>query len=137
MHQVLNPHQIDILRGSPAIHNEFSAKVNILDDRLQKNGMSYREWDLLNDRQREIFSGNLFLDAECANGVDDYVNGAVSSCGCADTEEELHHHSPVLMGEIEKQREMLPAISVSVNPTESLDNQIDQLFTVLLESEDT
>ena len=133
----MSPPQIDILRGSPAIHNEFAQKINILDLRLSKNGMNYRrDWDLLNDRQREIFSTNLFLDAECANNADDYVTGAVSSCGCPDTEEELHHHSPVLMDEIEKQREMSQNIQVRVNTQESLNQEIDQVLSVILESED-
>ena len=137
MHQPLRPHQIDILRGSPAIHNEFSKKINILDDRLQKNGLSYRGWDLLNDRQQEIFSTNLFLDGECANNVDDYVQGALNACGCEDTEEELHHHSPVLMAQIEIQKEMLPNLSIQVGANESLNTQIDHMLSVLLESEDT
>jgi len=137
VHSALDPHQVEVLRGSPAIHNEFSDKVNILDDRLQKNGMSYRQWDLLNDRQRDIFSYNLFLTPECATSVDDYVSGAVKSCGCADTEEDLHHHSPVLMSAIETQREANPSITMAVNTTEGLDAHIDNVVLALLESEDS
>ena len=138
MQGILTPHQVEVLRGSPSIHNEFAQKVRILDRRLQNNSMNYRQdWDLMNDRQREIFSDNLFLSAECANNVDDYVEGAVSSCGCPDTEEELYHHSPVLMGEIERQQEMIPNLSVKVSATESLNKQIDQILTVIIESEDS
>ena len=137
MHTKLTAPQLEILRGSPAIHNEFVQKVKILDHRLQKNGMNYRrDWDLMNDRQRMIFSDNLFLTSECANTLDDYVEGAVSSCGCPDTEEELHHHSPVLMDEIERQREMSPNLNVKVAANESFDKQIDQMLSVILESED-
>jgi hypothetical protein len=137
MHTKLAPHQIDIIKGMPAIHNEFAQKINILDHRLSKNGMNYRrDWNLMNDRQRDIFSHNLFLDSECADNVDDYVMGAITSCGCPDTEEELHHHSPMLMGAIETQREMTPNLSVKVKTTESLDNQIDHMLSVILESED-
>ncbi|MEC7116037.1 MAG: hypothetical protein VXW76_05650 [Actinomycetota bacterium] len=137
MHTKLSPHQIDILKGMPSVHNEFAQKINILDKRLSKNGMNYRrDWSLMNDRQRDIFSHNLFLDSECADNVDDYVMGAVTSCGCPDTEEDLHHHSPVLMAAIEVQREMSPNINVKVKANESLEKQIDQLLSVMLESED-
>ena len=78
----------------------------------------------------------MFLDSECADNVDDYVMGAVTSCGCPDTEEDLHHHSPVLMAAIEVQREMSPNINVKVRANESLEKQIDQLLSVMLESED-
>ena len=122
--------QISVLQGSPAIHNEFADKVKILDNRLQKNKMSYRQWDLLNDRQRDIFSYNLFLTPECASSVDDYVNGAVKSCGCPDTEEELHHHSPVLMASIEKQIELdNPQVTLTLNTNESLDYHIDKVLS--------
>ena len=137
MHNEFSQTQMDILRGLPCIHNEFADKIKILDDRLKKNGMSYREWDLLNDRQRDIFSHNLFLDAECASSVDSYVDGAVQSCGCGDSEEDLHHHSPVLMAAIETQRNHLPSIKISVNTNEALDHQIDKMLGDLLESEDS
>tara|TARA_B100000131_G_C18018617_1_gene573597 strand:+ start:628 stop:1047 length:420 start_codon:yes stop_codon:yes gene_type:complete len=138
MHATLNPQQVQILQGSPAIHDEFAQKVRVLDRRLQNNGMNYRQdWNLMNDRQREIFSDNLFLTAECGNSVTDYIDGAVSSCGCPDTEEELHHHSPVLMAEIERQLEMAPSrLNMKIKTTESLDQQIDHIFSVMLESED-
>jgi hypothetical protein len=87
------------------------------------NGMYYRDWETLNDRQHEIFTDNLFLDGECAASPEHYVKGAVESCGCPDTEEELHHHSPVLMGEIEKQQDMLPDMTVKMG--ESLNNLND------------
>tara|TARA_R100001480_G_scaffold82931_2_gene91272 strand:- start:242 stop:1684 length:1443 start_codon:yes stop_codon:yes gene_type:complete len=95
------------------------------------NGLAYRDWETLNDRQHDIFTNNLFLDGECATSVDDYVKGAVNSCGCPDTEEELHHHSPVLMREIEKQQDMLPDMKVKIG--ESLDN-LNETIDLLLEN---
>ena len=127
----LRPEQIDVLLGSPGINDEFSRKVKELDRRLQLNGMTYREWETLNDRQHEVFTDNLFLDGECATNVDSYVKGAVNSCGCPDTEEELHHHSPVLMREIEKQQEMLPDMKVKIG--EGLDN-LNETIDLLLEN---
>jgi hypothetical protein len=51
MHKELRPEQVDILAASPAVNDEFSKKIKELDRRLQMNGMNYREWDTLNDRQ--------------------------------------------------------------------------------------
>ena len=127
----LQPEQVNVLVGSPGINDEFSRKVKELDRRLQLNGMAYREWETLNDRQHEVFTDNLFLDGECATDVDSYVKGAVNSCGCPDTEEELHHHSPVLMREIEKQQEMLPDMKVKIG--EGLDN-LNETIDLLLEN---
>ncbi len=96
------------------------------------NNLSYGNWETLNDRQHDIFSQDIFLDGECAASVKDYVMGAVKSCGCPDTEEELHHHSPVLMREIEKQQEMLPDMKVKIG--ESLDS-LNEVIDVVVEQE--
>ena len=131
MHKELRPEQIDILVGSPAVNDEFSRKVRELDRRLQANGMSYRQWDTLNDRQHDIFSNDMFLDGECATSVKDYVMGAVDSCWCPDVVEDLEHHSPVLMREIEKQQDMLPDVKVKIG--ESLNN-LNETIDLLLEN---
>jgi hypothetical protein len=97
--------------------------------------MSYRDWDTLNDRQHEIFSHDMFLDGECATSPEHYVKGAVNSCGCPDTAEDLHHHSPVLMREIEKQQEMLPDMKVKIGESLSfLNEMIDEELLHLLEA---
>ena len=134
MHKELRPEQIDILVGTPAVNDEFSRKVKELDRRLQANGMSYRDWETLNDRQHDIFADNLFLDGECATSVDNYVMGAVDSCWCPDVIDDLHHHSPVLMREIEKQQEMAPDMTVKISESlnflnEMIDQQVEKLIT--------
>ena len=101
MHQTLRPEQVDILVGTSGVNHEFSQKIRELDRRLKLNGMQYTNWDSLNDRQQDIFTRNLFRSGGDAASVDEYVRGAVGSCWCPDTVEELHHHSPVLMKEIE------------------------------------
>ena len=131
MHKELRPEQIDILVGTPAVNDEFSKKVRELDRRLQMNGMKYPDWDTLNDRQHDIFTDNLFLDGECASSAENYVKGGVEACGCPDTEEELHHHSPVLMREIEKQEDMLPDVTVKIG--EGLNN-LNETIDLLLEN---
>ena len=134
MNKELGPNQLNVLVSNPAVNEEFSQKIRELDRRLQANGMSYRDWDTLNDRQHEIFSHDMFLDGECATSPEHYVKGAVNSCGCPDTEEDLHHHSPVLMREIEKQQEMLPDMTVKISESlgflnEMIDQQVDKLIT--------
>ena len=129
MHGQLKPQQIALIVGSGPVRDEFSRKVKELNRRLKMNGMDYTQWDTLNDRQHDIFTDNLFLDGECATSPEHYVHGAVESCGCPDTEEDLHHHSPVLMREIEKQQEMLPDVTVKIGEgLETLNSVIDNLL---------
>ena len=126
MHGQLKSHQVDVIINSGAVRDEFAQKVKELNRRLKLNGMGYSEWDTLNDRQHEIFTDNLFLDGEGASSPENYVAGALESCGCPTTVEELHHHSPALMGEIEKQQEMLPDMTVRIGESiTALDHFID------------
>ncbi len=132
MHGQLKPQQIALIVSSGPVRDEFSRKVKELNRRLKMNGMDYTQWDTLNDRQHDIFTDNLFLDGECATSPEHYVHGAVESCGCPDTEEDLHHHSPVLMREIEKQQEMLPDMTVKISEAlqslnEFIDTQVDKI----------
>tara|TARA_R110000744_G_scaffold362673_2_gene470777 strand:+ start:600 stop:2084 length:1485 start_codon:yes stop_codon:yes gene_type:complete len=129
MHGQLKPQQIEMLIGSGPIREEFSQKIKEIDRRLKMNGMNYRQWDTLTDHQQGIFIDNLFLTGDCATSPEHYVQGAVKSCGCPDTEEDLHHHSPVLMREIEKQQEMLPDVTVKISESlgfvnEFIDRQV-------------
>tara|TARA_B100000212_G_C27324717_1_gene511855 strand:- start:146 stop:532 length:387 start_codon:yes stop_codon:yes gene_type:complete len=121
--------RIEVLRGSPAINDEFARKVKELDRRLQMNGMKYVNWDSLNDRQQDIFSHDLFLDGSCASNVNEYVMGAVDSCWCPDVVEDLHHHSPALMKAIEEEeRRYGPKEQYS----ESMDGIIDNVLQSIL-----
>ena len=131
MDQDLRPDQIEILVGSPAVNDEFSRKIKELDRRLQANGMSYKDWETLNDRQHDVFSSDMFLEGDNANSVKHYVMAAVDSCWCPDIIEDLHHHSPILMREIEKQQSMLPDVKVSIG--ESLNN-LNETIDLLLEN---
>jgi hypothetical protein len=129
MHKELRPEQIEILVGSPAVNDEFSKKIKELDRRLKANSMSYRDWEILNDRQHDIFSSDMFLDGQCAASMREYVMGAVDSCWCPDVVEDLEHHSPVLIREIEKQQDMLPDIKVKIG--ENLNNLNDTIDLLL------
>ena len=130
----LKPQQVDLVIASGPVRDEFAQKIKELDRRLKMNGMNYQQWDTLTDHQHGIFTDNLFLDGECAASPENYVQGAVSSCGCPDVVEDLHHHSPVLMREIEKQQEMLPDVTVRIGESlQSLNEFIDtQVNTIRL-----
>tara|TARA_Y100000004_G_C8796372_1_gene361512 strand:- start:104 stop:514 length:411 start_codon:yes stop_codon:yes gene_type:complete len=136
MNLKLSPTQIGHIVASPAVNGEFSNKIKELDRRLQRNGLSYKQWDLMNDRQRSIFSDDMFLDPECADNMNNYVNNAVNSCGCADVVEDLHHHSPALMKEIIGHHNRNPQVAVKVDTNENLANYIDDIWSEL-ESEDS
>ncbi len=133
MHGQLKPQQIEMLIGSGPVREEFSQKIKEIDRRLKMNGLNYQQWDTLTDHQQGIFIDNLFLTGDCATSPEHYVQGAVESCGCPDTEEELHHHSPVLMREIEKQQEMLPDVTVRIGEgLSNLNETIDNILELLL-----
>ena len=128
----LKPHQVDLIITNGPVRDEFAHKVKELDRRLKMNGMDYKQWDTLTDHQHEIFTDNLFLDGECAASPENYVRGAVDSCWCPDVVEDLHHHSPVLMREIEKQQEMAPDMTVKISESlqslnEFIDTQVDKI----------
>jgi len=129
----LKPHQVDLIITSGPVRDEFAQKVKELDRRLKMNGMDYKQWDTLTDHQHEIFTDNLFLDGECAASPENYVRGAVDSCWCPDVVEDLHHHSPVLMREIEKQQEMTPDMTVKISESLGfLNEMIDKELEILL-----
>jgi hypothetical protein len=124
----ISEQDIALIGSSPSVHNEFASKTQELDRRLQLNGMKYSQWDSLTDHQQEIFSQNLFLDGSCADDVDGYVQSAVSSCGCPDVLEALHHHSPALAQEIEKRQNEGPEVKISIGEAVSnLNDYIDMI----------
>ena len=97
------------------------------------NGMSYSGYDSLTDRQQEIFTQGLFLEPESAMDIRDYVVSAVDNCGCPDVVEELHHHSPMLMREIEAEQEKLPDMTIRIGEGISgLDQAIDLLLEQII-----
>tara|TARA_R110000824_G_scaffold124707_3_gene283466 strand:+ start:2042 stop:4123 length:2082 start_codon:yes stop_codon:yes gene_type:complete len=130
MYAPLKQHHINYVASVPSVNNEFTDKVRELDHRLQKNGLAYKDWDTMTDRQQGIFSQNLFLDGGCASSVQDYVEGAAHSCEpCA--AEELHHHSPALMQAIDDEKEKLPDLTINIG--EGLDKLNEFIDSILLE----
>jgi len=137
MHSKITPTQINIMIGNSAINHEFANKVKELNRRLRMNGLDYSQWDTLTDRDHDVFSHDMFLDGQCANSVEDYVAGAANSCSCADVEEDLYHHSPALMSEIEKHRSIPDDVDPYIAEAHSrlggsLDPVIDEVLADIL-----
>ena len=129
----LSQQAIDQILGNAAVGHEFGDKIKELDRRLSMNGMSYSGYDSLTDRQQEIFTQGLFLEPESAMDIRDYVVSAVDNCGCPDVVEELHHHSPMLMREIEAEQEKLPDMTIRIGEGISgLDQAIDLLLEQII-----
>ena len=133
----LSQQAIDQILGNAAVGHEFGEKIKELDRRLGMNGMSYSGYDGLTDRQQEIFSQGLFLEPESAMDLREYVMSAVDSCWCPDVVEDLHHHSPMLMREIEAEQEKLPDMTVRIGEGISgLDQAIDLLLEQILQEQE-
>ena len=133
MHKQLRPEQVEGLVSNSAVNQEFSNKIREIDRRLKLNGLKYTQWDTLTDHIQQAFSDGLFLTGHCASSPGDYVEGALHNCGCPDVVEQLHHHSPVLIREIEKQQQMLPDVTVKVSEglgflNEMIDKLIEQVM---------
>ena len=121
---------IEQILGSSAVNGEFGEKIKELDRRLKMNGMSYPGYESMTDRQQEILTQGLFLEPESAIDIERYVITAVDNCGCEDVKEDLYHHSPVLMKEIDTEKEKLPNLKIKIG--ESLGG-LDQAIDLLLE----
>ena len=133
MYKQLRPTQVQSLVGNSAVNGEFTQKIRELNRRLDLNGLSYRDWDTMTDNSQQAFSDGIFLTGNCATSVNDYVDGALDNCGCPDVVEELHHHSPALMGEIEKQQEMLPDATIKIGESvRGLNEFIDREVGIIL-----
>ena len=129
----LSQQAIDQILGNAAVGHEFGEKIKELDRRLSMNGMSYSGYDGLTDRQQEIFSQGLFLEPESAMDLREYVMSAVDSCFCPDVVEDLHHHSPMLMREIEAEQEKLPDMTIRIGEgISNLNETIDSILELLL-----
>ena len=128
---------IEQILGSSAVNREFGEKIKELDRRLKMNGMSYPGYEFMTDRQQEILTQGLFLEPESAISMDEYVKTAVDNCGCEDVKEDLYHHSPILMREIETEKEKLPDLKIRIGESLSgLDQAIDLLLEQILQEQE-
>ena len=81
------------LVSDPSVNEEYSQKISELDRRLKMNNLSYEHWDTLNDRQRETFVLDLFMDGDSASSIENYVENAYHNCDCPDVVDDLEQDS--------------------------------------------
>ena len=120
------------LVSDPSVNDEYSQKISELDRRLKMNNLSYEHWDTLNDRQRETFVLDLFMDGDSASSIENYVENAYHNCDCPDVVDDLEQDSPALMARIQNAKAYVAGQPAPARPVqfESLLNEmIDNLLT--------
>ena len=119
------------LVSDPSVNDEYSQKISELDRRLKMNNLSYEHWDTLNDRQRETFVLDLFMDGDSASSIENYVENAYHNCDCPDVVDDLEQDSPALMARIQNAKAYVagqPAPARPVQLESLLDEMIDNLL---------
>ncbi len=123
------------LVSDPSVNEEYSQKISELDRRLKMNNLSYEHWDTLNDRQRETFVLDLFMDGDSASSIENYVENAYHNCDCPDVVDDLQQDSPALMARIQNAKAYVAGQPAPARPVqfESLLNEmIDNLLTEVM-----
>ena len=59
-------------------------------------------YDLMNDRQQDIFIAGIFVDPMQAEGIDNYIEFGYDNCECPDVMDELYETCPALMSKVDK-----------------------------------
>ena len=89
------------LVASSEVGAEYRDKIKTLNTRLKSNGFDFRQdWEIMTDKDRDVFSGDLFHTGESACGVEQYVQNGVDNYGKVEHEEDFRWHSPVLYGQV-------------------------------------
>ena len=124
------------LVSDPSVNDEYSQKISELDRRLKMNNLSYEHWDTLNDRQRETFVLDLFMDGDSASSIENYVENAYHNCDCPDVVDDLEQDSPALMARIQNAKAYVAGQPAPARPVqfESLLNEM--IDNVLMEAVD-
>tara|TARA_Y100000592_G_scaffold55532_1_gene87365 strand:- start:564 stop:2600 length:2037 start_codon:yes stop_codon:yes gene_type:complete len=123
------------LVSDPSVNDEYSQKISELDRRLKMNNLSYEHWDTLNDRQRETFVLDLFMDGDSASSIENYVENAYHNCDCPDVVDDLEQDSPALMARIQNAKAYVagqPAPARPVQLESLLDEMINNLLTEVM-----
>lgn len=119
------------LVSDPSVNEEYSQKISELDRRLKMNNLSYEHWDTLNDRQRETFVLDLFMDGDSASSIENYAENAYHNCDCPDVVDDLEQDSPALMARIQNAKAYVagqPAPARPVQFESLIDGMIDNLL---------
>ena len=84
------------------IIEEFKSKVSELQRRLKSNQFNPDGYDLMNDRQQDVFIAGIFVDPMQAEGIDNYIEFGYDNCECPDVMDELYETCPALMSKVDK-----------------------------------
>lgn len=119
------------LVASGDVGAEYRDKIKILSTRLRSNGFDFRQdWEIMTDKDRDVFSGDLFHSGESACGVEQYVQSGVDGYGKAEQEEDFRWHSPVLYDQVSS------ALSPSIGEQGSFtQGYLDEMIGGVLTSE--
>ena len=117
------------------ILEEFKSKRSELQRRLKSNQFNPDGYELMNDRQQDVFITGIFVDPMQAEGIDNYIEFGYDNCECPDVMDELYETCPALMSK------MCPALMSKVDmfkdrrdartrvTIESLDRLMDEVIT--------
>ncbi len=84
------------------ILEEFKSKRSELQRRLKSNQFNPDGYDLMNDRQQDVFITGIFVDPMQAEGIDNYIEFGYDNCECPDVMDELYETCPALMSKVDK-----------------------------------
>jgi len=109
------------------ILDEFKNKISTLKGRLKINRFNPDSFDLMNDRQQEVFVTGLFADPQQAEDIDGYVEFGYDNCECPDVMDDLYEMCPALMSKVDMFKDRRDARTrVTI---ESLDRLMDEVIT--------
>ena len=114
------------------ILEEFKDKISSLKGRLKINRFSPDAFELMNDRQQDVFITGLFVDPQQAEDIDGYGEFGYDNCECPDVMDDLYEMCPALMSKVDMFKDRRDARTrVTI---ESLDRLIDEDEIELTES---
>ncbi len=94
------------IHGSLAVDGnilqEFKDKFSALQRRLKSNQFNPDGYELMNDRQQDVFITGIFVDPMQAEGIDNYIEFGYDNCECPDVMDELYETCPALMSKVDK-----------------------------------
>ena len=94
------------IHGSLAVDGnilqEFKDKFSALQRRLKSNQFNPDGYELMNDRQQDVFITGIFVDPMQAEGIDNYIEFGYDNCECPDVMDELYDTCPALMSKVDK-----------------------------------
>ena len=116
------------LASDPHVALEYKNKISALSKRMAANGFNYdRDYDGMNDKQRDVFTMGLFVVPEQADSIDEYVEYGHENCNCPDVIDDLRQTCPNLMAGVKEMQH-----SMRKSQTETIETTLDLLLEKLI-----